>query len=140
MAALGALVAGVAHELNTPIGNALTVASTIQGELVELRVELESGSMRRSSLHQFIARADEGLALSLKNLQRAAHLISDFKQVAVDQTSDQRRVFDLAEVSTEILNMLQPMLRKSGCNIRLAREGSACLNLVLRQSCQFLIL
>lgn len=111
------MVAGVAHELNTPIGNALTVASTIQSDLSDLKREMDTGSMRRSTLNQFIARADEGLALSLKNLQRAGHLISDFKQVAVDQTSDQRREFDLAEVSSEILNMLQPMLRKSGCQI-----------------------
>lgn len=117
LASLGRVVAGVAHELNTPIGNALTVASTIQTDLEVLNAEFTAGTMRRSSMSTFIARAEEGLGLSLSNLQRAAHLISDFKQVAVDQTSDQRRDFDLAEVTTEILNMLQPTIRKSGCEV-----------------------
>ena len=118
LASLGRVVAGVAHELNTPIGNALMVASTIQSELEDLGKELASGSMRRTALDSFIDRAGEGLTLSMSNLQRAAHLISDFKQVAVDQTSDQRRVFNLAEVTTEILNMLQPSMRKSGCEVQ----------------------
>jgi signal transduction histidine kinase len=111
------VVAGVAHELNTPIGNALMVASTIQSELEDLNKELASGTMRRTALGSFIERAGEGLTLSMSNLQRAALLISDFKQVAVDQTSDQRRTFDLAEVTSEILNMLQPSMRKSGCEV-----------------------
>lgn len=118
LASLGRVVAGVAHELNTPIGNALTVASTIQSDLAELKAEMANGSLRRSSMLQFVERADEGLALSMNNLQRAAHLISDFKQVAVDQTSDQRRKFDLAEVTSEVLNMLNPTIRKSGCEIK----------------------
>lgn len=118
LASLGRVVAGVAHELNTPIGNALMVASTIQTELSVLEKEWATGSIRRKGLRTFLDRASEGLTLALSNLHRAAHLISDFKQVAVDQTSDQRRIFDLAEVTTEVLNMLQPSMRASGCEIR----------------------
>ena len=119
LASLGRVVAGVAHELNTPLGNALTTVSTLDFELTGLRAELESGSMRRSALVTFMDRAQEGLALSESNLQRAAHLIANFKQVAVDQIGDQRRKFDVAQVTTDVINVLMPMIRKCGCQMEL---------------------
>ncbi len=117
LASLGRVVAGVAHELNTPIGNALTICSALQADVDAIQAELGSGSLRRTSMSAFMARSHEGHLLAVNNLQRAARLITDFKQVAVDQTSDQQRTFDLAEVTNEVLNMLQPTVRKSGIEV-----------------------
>jgi signal transduction histidine kinase len=117
LASLGRIVAGVAHELNTPIGNALTVATTIAEDLNELRAQVESGAIKRSSLNAMVERSSTGIGIFVRNLERAARLIGDFKQVAVDQTSDQRREFDLAAIVDEIANILQPTLRKSNCTL-----------------------
>lgn len=127
LASLGRVVAGVAHELNTPIGNALTVVSTIQFDLHALREQVVGGTLRRSTMDHYAERADEGLSMAVSNLQRAASLIADFKQVSVDQSSDQRRAFGLSEVSREVLNMLTPALRQAGCELDCAFEdGLPC--------------
>jgi signal transduction histidine kinase len=111
LAALGSLVAGVAHELNTPIGNSLMVASTLQERTDEFESGLENG-LTRTALNRQLSTSREAAASLVRNLQRAGELIASFKQVAVDQTTSARRLFALDEVVREIILTLSPALKK----------------------------
>lgn len=113
LAALGALVAGIAHELNTPIGNSLMAVTTYTEHSNSFRTLLQGGALRRSALDQFVHDADTAAAIILRNLQKASELVSSFKQVAVDQTSAQRRDFFLDEVVDEVLLTLRPSYRRT---------------------------
>jgi PAS domain S-box-containing protein len=114
LAALGSLVAGVAHELNTPIGNSLMVASTLVDQTRVLTTNYQSGQgMKRSTLENYIADANKAGDILIRNLHRAANLVTSFKQVAVDQTSSQRRSFNLSEMVSEIMLTLWPTLKKT---------------------------
>ncbi len=117
LAALGALVAGIAHELNTPIGNSLTVASTLQDQARDFSRQLDQG-LTRSRLAAFVANAREGADILTRCLQRAAELVSSFKQVAVDQISVNRRRFTLGATVNEILLTLGPSLRKTSHQVQ----------------------
>ncbi len=116
LAALGALVAGVSHELNTPIGNGLTVASTLEHRVEEFAQKIDRG-LRRSDLQTFVEEARFAAEIITRNLGRAEHLVSSFKQVAVDQTSSQRRIFSLDSLVSEIVLTLRPVIRKYACAV-----------------------
>lgn len=111
LAALGHLVAGVAHELNTPLGNARVVAGALAEQVEEFAHACESGPLRRSQLAAFVGRCREAARLLDRNTARAAELISQFKQVAIDQTSIRRRVFDLRQTVEELVASLRPQFK-----------------------------
>ena len=113
MASLGALVAGVAHEINTPVGIGVTAASTLEARAQKLKQMYETGTLTRSELERFVALADESCRLILRNLQRAADLIQGFKQVAVDQSSSERRRVYLKAYLDEVLMSLGPKLKQT---------------------------
>ncbi|WP_296510938.1 PAS domain S-box protein [Rhodoferax sp.] len=119
LAALGSLVAGVAHELNTPIGNVLAVASTLTEEASSFSQKLLSGSARRSDVERGAQRIQEASLLIERNAARAAKLINDFKEVAVDQTSSRRRRFRLLAIVQEVLHTTRPMFKHATQEVRL---------------------
>ncbi|MDG4605203.1 MAG: ATP-binding protein, partial [Candidatus Contendobacter sp.] len=119
LAALGHLVAGVAHELNTPLGNARVVAGSLGEHLHEFAAAVESGALRRSQVDGFLSRGREAVELLERNTARAADLISQFKQVAVDQTSMRRRLFNLRQTVEEVLVTLRPQFKRTAHRIEL---------------------
>ena len=113
LAALGRLVAGIAHELNTPIGNVMTVASTLKEEVTEFSQRLISGTARRSDVEIGASRLQEASALIERNAVKAAKLIRDFKEVAVDQSSSRRRSFALLTMVGDILTTTSPAFKST---------------------------
>ena len=122
LAALGRLVAGVAHEINGPVGSSLTVASSLQRRYDDFAAEVGRGDIRRSSLNEFLD-AVRGAAVQLVgNLTRASELVQSFKQVATDRSGLERRCFDLGELTEQVLVGLRPELRKRGLTLDVACE------------------
>jgi signal transduction histidine kinase len=111
LASLGRLVAGVAHEINTPLGICVTATSHLVQELKLTRQELEAGELTEESLATFFDVVDQSLRIMTTNTQRAAALVRSFKQVAVDQSSDDLRTFNLHTYLNEVLLSLQPKLK-----------------------------
>jgi signal transduction histidine kinase len=117
LAALGGLVAGVAHEINTPVGITLSAATHLEAETQKTDRTYQAGELTEEGLAEYFATARQAAQLMTLNSQRAADLIQGFKQVAVDQTGSEQRCFDLATYIDEVLLSLRPRLRKTRIEI-----------------------
>lgn len=114
LASLGNLVAVVAHEINTPLGVAVTLASQLQGEVEALGSAVAERRLRRVDLDEFLDQAQDGCVILNRNLRRAADLVQSFKQLSVDQASERVRAVALTEYLRETLLSLDPLLKGHG--------------------------
>jgi len=120
MASLGGLVAGVAHEINTPIGISVTAASFLQDEIKTLRTKLNENTLSRSYLEKLLDRITESGNLLNNNLNRAANLISSFKQVAVDQSSEACYTFKLFDNINQVITSFKYKLKQNNCQVHVS--------------------
>ena len=112
MASLGDMVAGVAHEVNTPIGLGVTASTLLSDRLLEIKQAFDDKTLKSSHLKKFLIEGEENTAIIYRNLKRAAELITSFKKVAVDQTSEEARTFNIKNLLDEVLLTLAPQVRK----------------------------
>ena len=128
MASLGSLVAGISHEINTPVGSSITVASSISEKTQDFKEIVESGKVRKSDLTQYLSMMNEASEILNNSLSTAAELVHSFKQVAVDQTTSKRRRFNLRQVLSEVIATLQPAVKKTPHRLELDLDESITMD------------
>jgi signal transduction histidine kinase len=113
MASLGQLSAEVSHEINTPIGISITSTSYLADIIIKLQQDITAQKLSKRTIDCFISNAQHSIKLLSNNLQRAAELITSFKQVAVDQTNDKVRLINISKYLDEIIQSIHPKLKKT---------------------------
>jgi signal transduction histidine kinase len=128
LAALGRLVAGVAHEINTPVGTSLTIASSMENKGKLFAEEVARGDLRRSSLNNFLESSRNAFSQVTANLTRAAELISLFRQLANDRTQSDQRPFDLGDLTKQIAKSLRPDLGGRNLTLNVECQPNIAMN------------
>jgi signal transduction histidine kinase len=119
MASLGDMVAGIAHEVNTPIGLGVTASTVLADRLKEIKQSFEDKTLKSSQLKKFLIEGEENIDIVYRNLARAAKLISSFKKVAVDQSSADIRQFNVSELLEEVTLTLKTKIKQSNVTLTL---------------------
>jgi PAS domain S-box-containing protein len=128
LAALGRLVAGVAHEVNNPVGISLTVASSLERKTALFASEVGRGNLKRSSLNDFLETSRDASSQLVANLNRAAELIQSFKQVAADRNYSDQRAFDLGDLTEQVVMSLRQGLRKHNLTLNVECQPNLMMN------------
>jgi signal transduction histidine kinase len=128
LAALGRLVAGVAHEVNGPVGTSLTIASSLESKAAQFAAQATQGNLRRSSLNNFLEASRKASTQLVANLSHAAELVQSFKQVAIDRSSSNRRIFDLGDITRQAIKSLRAGVQDRGLTFHLDCPSDLTMN------------
>ena len=121
-------MAGVAHEVNNPVGISLTVASSLERKVAMFAEEVGRGDLRRSSLNEFVEASRSAASQLVGNLNRAAELIQSFKQVAADRSYSDQRTFNLSDLTDQVVMSLRPGIRKQNLTLNVECEPGLIMN------------